>query len=209
MKALTLTAAALAALAAPAFAGGPTVIADDPMPAAAPAPVAAHDWSGPYVGLSYGRTSGTSTFTGPDFFYDLEDGSAAGIYGGYLWQRNNFVYGAELAYSNLNDTLLTGFTEEVTDALDIKARFGYASNRILMYGVLGWSQINYDRPAVSDSGDFSGMNYGIGVDYAVTNRLGLGLEYLTRDVDGDSLNGAGQTQQFDLDTISLRVGLSF
>lgn len=45
MKALTL-AAALAALTTPALAGGPTVVAEDPMPEAMAAPVAAHDWSG-------------------------------------------------------------------------------------------------------------------------------------------------------------------
>ena len=209
MQNYMITAAMLAAFAAPSFAGGPVAVAADPVPVAAPAPVAMYDWSGPYVGLAYGKTSGSTQTFGPAAAADLEDGSATTGYVGYLGQRGNLVYGGELAYSSLSDTLVTGFTEEVTDVLDLKGRVGFASNRFLMYGVLGWSEISYDRPASGDSTDFSGMNYGVGAEYAVSDRFALGLEYLTRDVDGDSLNGGGQTQQFDLNTLSLRVGYSF
>jgi outer membrane immunogenic protein len=209
MKKSMYTAAVLAVLAAPSFAGGPITVVEEPVPVAPPAPVAAYDWTGPYVGLSYGNTSGSTQTIGPDAFADLEDGSAVTGYAGYLFQNNGWVYGGELAYSNLSDTLVTGFPEEVTDALDLKGRVGYAADRFLMYGVLGWSEVSYDRTLIGDSTDFSGMNYGIGAEYAITDMFGMGLEYLVRDVDGDSLNGGGQTQEFDLDTVSLRLGLSF
>lgn len=80
MKKLVL-AATLAALGTPMFAGGPTMVADDPMPAAAPAPVAVHDWSGPYVGLAYGRASGGFTYNNATSF-DLESGNTRSIFAG-------------------------------------------------------------------------------------------------------------------------------
>jgi len=51
------------------------------------------------------------------------------------------------------------------------------------------------------------MSYGLGMDFAATERLTVGLEYLARNTDGD-LTG-GQTADIDLNTISLRVGFSF
>ena len=125
-----------------------------------------------------------------------------------LLPRGNLVYGGELAYSNLSDTGIVGFpAESYTKALDLKARVGFATGRVLAYGVLGWSQVEFER--LADVNDFNGMAFGAGIEYAVTDNLGLGLEYLSRDVDGTSPNGAPQTTTIGLDTISLRVGLSF
>lgn len=203
-----LAIAALAALTGPALAGGPTMVADDPMPAAAPAAVDVHDWSGPYVGLSYGKTSGSLDYENPAFSYDVENGTSRSIYAGYLLQRGNFVYGGELAYSSLKDTQIVGFpAESYTKALDLKGRFGVANGRMLAYGVLGWSKVDFERGATVT--DFSGLAYGVGFAYAATNNIDVGLEYLSRTVDGTSPNGAPQTVTIGLDTLSLRVGLSF
>jgi outer membrane immunogenic protein len=208
MKTIAITAATVAALALPAAAGGPTVVADDPMPAAMAAPAAAHNWSGPYVGLSYGRTSGSLDYENPDFSYDVENGTARSIYAGYLLQRGNFVYGGELAYSTLKDTQIVGFpAESYTKALDLKGRFGVANGRMLAYGLLGWSKVDFERTGVTT--DYNGWAYGAGVEFAATNSLSVGLEYMARTVDGTSPNGAPQTVTLGLDTLSLRVGLSF
>ena len=107
MKSLVLAAAAVAAISSSAFAGGPTVVADDPMPDAMAAPAAAHDWSGPYVGLSYGRTSADIDFSTTGAF-DFNDGKAAGLYAGYLFQRGQLVYGGELAFGRINDAFVPG-----------------------------------------------------------------------------------------------------
>jgi opacity protein-like surface antigen len=47
---------------------------------------------------------------------------------------------------------------------------------------------------------------GLGVDFAVSQRLTMGLEYLARDLSADN---AGISLDSSLDTLSLRVGLSF
>jgi outer membrane immunogenic protein len=207
MKAMTFAAAALAVLATPTFAGGPTVMADDPMPTAAPAPAPVADWTGFYVGLSYGRSSGDLDFV-PAPAQALDSGKARSIYFGHLWQRNNLVFGGEVAFTNLKDNFVTGFPCcEVDKSLDLKGRAGFAANRALIYGVLGYSLGSYDEGV--GNWDPSGFSYGLGVDVMATQRLTVGVEYLSRNLNGDNPNGLGKEFDVDLDTLSLRVGLKF
>lgn len=199
----------LAVLATPSFAGGPTVIADDPVPAYAPTPAAVHDWSGTYVGLSYGKTSADVDFSSTGAF-DFENGKVAGIYGGYLMQRGSFVYGGELAYGKVSDSFIPGGfgdDDEIEFVLDLKARAGVAADRALFYGVLGYSQSNYIEPGTPDYEiDLDGVAYGIGAEYAFSDRFVLGLEYLTRDLSGSS---EGISADTNLDSVTLRAGISF
>lgn len=211
MKSLILATAAAAGLAVPALAGGPTVVVDDPMPAAAPVPVAAHDWSGPYVGLSYGKSRGsqlTDVTLGP--VYDFSSGNVPGIHLGYLMQRNNFVYGGELSYLRYNEVIMAGLPAYHMDSsLDLKGRVGLASNRVLFYGILGYSMAKFPVDTLAVEYKPKGPSYGLGFDYAATERLTVGLEYLARKMDADSPNGATSDIEVDLNTVSLRVGFSF
>ena len=207
MKSVLALALSIAATTA-TFAGGPVVVITEPepMPVVRPAaPVV--DWSGPYVGLSYGRSSGDIDFI-PTPAQALDSGKALSIYTGYLWQRNAVVYGAELAYTKLKDNTVTGIpTGEVQNSIDLKGRFGIAANRVLFYGVLGYSMASYDEGG--NDWDPAGMNYGVGIDYMMSNRMTLGLEYLARNLSADNPNGLGQSVEIDLDTVSLRVGFKF
>jgi opacity protein-like surface antigen len=204
MKTLAFTAATLAALAVPALAGGPTVIADDPMPAAAPTPVAAHDWSGPYVGLSYGKADAQNTYSTTGTF-EFDEGSYSGIYAGYLMQRGNFVYGGELAFGKIRDVIDPAFPGSQYDrVLDLKGRLGFAADRALFYGVLGYSDAPFDDSGVEF--DTKGLVAGLGVDFAVSQRLTMGLEYLARDLSADI---PGISLDSSVDSLALRVGLSF
>lgn len=168
MKALTL-AAALAALTTPALAGGPTVVADDPMPEAMAAPVAAHDWSGFYVGLSYGRTASSEvvdTTIGP--VYQLSKGSVSGLNLGYLAQRNQFVFGGELSYLNYNDVIMAGLAGYHMDrTVDLKGRVGVASNKALFYGALGYSTGTFTVDPLAVTYKPKGASYGLGVEGVV------------------------------------------
>ncbi|MEJ6812898.1 MAG: hypothetical protein QNK87_01360 [Octadecabacter sp.] len=81
------------------------------------------DWSGAYVGLSYGFASGDYDFTllNGDT-RDMDDGSLTQLFGGYQVQRGALVYGGELAFGSAQDTVVTGFpTAQVTDMIDLKA----------------------------------------------------------------------------------------
>ena len=209
MKTLAIAAIILAGLAAPSLAGGPTVVADDPMPEAAPAPVAAHDWSGAYVGLGYGRASGGFTYSNGSSF-DLESGKLKTLFAGYLMQRGNLVYGGELALSNGSGITTVGFPNESVDrVLDLKGKVGVAANRALFYGVLGVSKVDYEFATVpAQNYSATGVGYGIGVDFAVSNRVVVGLEYMNRKTDGD-IPTTTISSDLDVNSLSLRVGLSF
>jgi len=206
---IVIALAASAVLATQAFAGGPVVVAYEPDPVMAPTPMPqALDWSGFYGGLGYGRSSGDIDFV-PTPARELDSGNALSVFAGYLWQRNNFVFGGELAYASLKDNIVTGFPGfELSNSVDLKGRFGLAANRMLFYGVVGYSMASYED-SVGDW-DPSGMSYGLGVDYQATNRMTLGLEYLSRNLSGDNPDGLGlQEVDVNLDTISLRVGFQF
>lgn len=208
MKAVTLAAATLAALSTPVLAGGPTIVEPDPTPAAA-APIEGHDWSGAYVGLGYGRASGTLDYNRLGLSYDLNDGTTKSIYAGYLMQRGNFVFGGELAYSRGNDIYAEGFPlENVGTIIDLKGKVGFARDRAMFYGVLGLSKAKYEFATSSALNfDTTGLGYGLGVDVAVTQRVVVGVEYMARKTDGD-FAGTDDTD-LDVNTFSLRVGLSF
>lgn len=197
--------AVVAFAAAPGFAGGPAVIADDPTPAAAPPTVAVHDWSGAYAGLSYGSAMGEVQFN-PGSFDDFDGATLAGVHAGYLFQRGSFVYGGEIAYADLKDANFDSF-EGIDTAFDLKARIGFAANRALFYGVVGYSQANL----YVDGGEWKmkGPAFGLGAEFALSDRMTLGLEYLSRDVSGDESGGFPVDAEAKLDSISLRVGLSF
>lgn len=208
MTRTSLAAAALLCLAAPAFAGGPaTVPADTPVYPPLPDAQPDADWTGPYAGLSLGRTAGDLGYQNPDFSYDVGGGSMRSIFLGYRMQQGSLVYGGELELANLSGSDIDGYPEEFSKALDLKSTLGYAKGRFLTYGVVGWSQVEFVR--ANDNGNFGGISYGAGVEYSVSNRLGVGVEYLSRDVDGVSLNGSPQTTTIGLDSLSLRVGISF
>lgn len=191
-------------LSVPALAGGPAVVPVEPVPVVTPAP-ATHDWSGPYLGLSFGSTSGETQFN-PGSFAELDSGSIAGGHAGYLWQRGSLVYGGELAYGDVRDAAFSSF-EGVDTALDLKARIGFAANRVLFYGIVGYSQATL----YVDGGEWKmfGASYGLGAEFALSDRMTLGLEYLSRDVSGGESSGFPVDADTGLDSVSLRVSFAF
>ena len=164
------------------------------------------DWSGGYVGLSYGFASGDYSFTSAPSGRDMDDGSLTQLFGGYQVQRGALVYGGELAFGSAQDTVVTGFPNaQVTDMIDLKGRVGYASGDFLIYGVLGYTMSEYSNTIKWDIG---GINYGIGVDYAISDNFVIGAEYLIRDLSGDNPLGTN-IATIDFDTISVRAIYKF
>jgi outer membrane immunogenic protein len=211
MKALPLAAAALAALATPTLAGGPTVIADDPMPAAMAAPAPVTDWSGPYAGLSYGRFSGDfSTTVGlatTPFDYDSDTG--AGAFVGYNVQRGQLVYGGELSYSRTSMLIIADGDDFLDSLIDLRGRLGFSLGKALIYGSVGYSRGDLTINGV-DNPTVSGSSYGVGIDVKMTQKLFVGVDYTSRNLSGTNDNPANT---FDIDTkvnsVGLRVGFSF
>ena len=208
-----LGAALVALLPIAALAGGPATVEPEPPVTPTAAPVAAMDWSGAYAGLAAGTANGDMQY----FVYDAPDtreavdGSLTGLFAGFNVQRGNMVYGGELAYSKGNVEYDTDYG--FTSFLDLKGKLGYASQKTLVYAVLGltkgeWTEEGFD----SISG--TGVAYGAGVDFAVSDRMTVGLEYLWRNFDTENFASAvpqiaNTNVEGDFGTLSLRVGFRF
>jgi opacity protein-like surface antigen len=167
----------LASLATPTFADGPSSPWDEPE-----VTKPAQEWTGPYVGLSYGRSVDVEKLlrcfklgqlkdcNDPIFDYYpeykvVEEGSTKtsdnifGVFAGYRWDLGRIVVGGEInAYE---------------DSTTAEAQLGLDLGRVLAYGFFGTDDL-----------------YGIGADARLGRNVLVGLK---------------ATEE----TVSLRVGLEF
>ena len=176
------------------------------------------DWTGAYGGISAATQTGTHSYDGggPGDVYDLE-GPAFGAFGGYMWASGNLVYGAEAAVSfgGVYEMTLDGATSYKDDYeydrfFDLKGRLGYAAGNVLVYGTLGVSQTQYQADITGDqvNTNVTGVIYGLGADYKVTDSYFVGAEYLRRNYDFYE-SQQGVSIGADVNTFTLRVGLKF
>ncbi len=211
MKIFLYASTALAALATSASAG--SVVAFEPETVAVAAP-ATTDWSGLYIGLAAGYEFGEYDQYGNalDYLdtYQVE-GALYGGFAGYNFQRNALVFGGEIAYS-LGGAKQVGnvnISEQLDYVVDIKARAGYAFGNLLAYGVIGGSMGQWSDTNSSNTYNFSGLNYGGGVEAQFGNGFFGGLEYLARTVSGESSTFAPAYSDFRFQTVQLRLGKRF
>ena len=185
-------------------AGGPTVIPEEAPVPALPASVA-HHWSGAYGGLTLGSLGGEIQFL-PGAFDEHSGGQVIGVQLGYQMQRGSFVYGGELAYSDVRDADFFGQIG-MTRALDLKGRLGYAADRFVIYGLIGYSRADL----YVDGGEWqmTGVSYGLGAEYAVSDSVSLGLEYLNRDLEGEETSGFPVDAEGKVNTLSFRANIAF
>ena len=186
-------AVALVVCAGAAQAGGPVVVAEEPVVAAAPAP-SDYDWTGFYVGLS--AISGTFSDDG-GLTSDGTDGF--GLQAGYLRDFGRFVVGGELAYVSGD---YDAFPDNDWTSTRLKLIGGLGAGRVLPYGFVGLS--NYDISGTSEFSDTITI-YGLGAKLAVTPKIAVGLEYLVEDKSNFANTG------FDMESseIALRVDYRF
>ena len=201
--------AATALIAAPiALAGGlaqagglaEPVIAPAPTPVAvAPAPVAVgRDWTGFYAGGSLGYGTIDSDGIDGDF-----EGTTFGGHVGYNYDFGSIVVGGELEYMGTNDFTLDGGDLELDSVARAKARVGYDAGAFLPYVTAGWAQATVDAGEAGTLED-DGYFYGVGVDYAVTDAITVGGEYLRHDFE--EFDGGSD---IEADTFGLRVSYNF
>lgn len=159
---------------------------------------ASADWTGPYVGLTYGRTSAETSsqscrkvFDGVDYgpyacddpVFDYFPGSKVvdtettstssddiGAFAGWRYDFGDVVGGIEVG--------------AIGDMTSAEVQVGLDLGRVLAYGLAGGAKM----------GDESGAIYGAGVDVSLGQRWLLGIKHTTGD--------AG-------DLTTLRVGIRF
>jgi len=149
---------------------------------------AEEDWTGFYIGAQIGWSDVTAP-TGSD------DDVSYGIHAGYNHDFGNFVLGGEIDYSTSEYSFGGGPSFDV-DTLRLKARGGYDIGPALIYGVLGY--VDLDDSSTSDDG----ISYGFGASYKVTDQFVVGAEYLRDDVD--FLGG-----DVDVDSFNIRASYQF
>jgi outer membrane immunogenic protein len=161
MLRLAVSASALALLSGAAAAADlPTMVPPPPAPMLSTTPLA-YNWSGFYIGAHGGWAFGSDAF---------DDGAVVGGQIGFNWQFNNFVLGVE------GD----GSWADVggADSLEtIRLRGGMAFDRFLAYGTGGG--------AFQDFEDL-GWVAGAGLEYAFTDFVSAGVEYLHYEFDDAS-----------------------
>lgn len=132
-----------------------------------------------------------------------------GAFAGYNFQRGKVVFGGEVSYTMGTAALETFPTYEYTGIIDVNGRVGFAAGRALIYVTAGGSFGGW----VNDTqGTFAstGFNYGGGVDFMLTERIFLGVEYLVREMSGSfEPTFPGQSFSNSNESIRVRAGLNF
>ncbi|PLL13722.1 porin family protein [Tabrizicola sp. TH137] len=192
-RSMAMAAAAVTLGAMPALAGGPVQVAEEPMVAPAPVPVAAPsaDWSGLYVGgqLGYGDVGSTGALAG--------DGETAGLFAGYRADFGQFVTGVEGNFDWANIDLGGGTSLDSISRLKLIG--GYDMGPALVYGTV--AAVRADTTLGADNG----YGLGVGVDYAVSDQMTLGAELMEHRFD----NFVGSGTDIDATTLNARVGFRF
>lgn len=191
---------ATAALTAPAFAGGPVAVAEEPVivPAAEPYVAPGLDWSGAYVGGQLGYGDVDSNGAGLD-----GNGWLGGVHAGYRWDLGSWVAGTELSWDKASIDLGDVAGDELDSVAALKLTAGREIGNSLVYGALGMAQAN----ATVGGEDLSdtGLVYGLGFDYAVNDRWTVGGEVLQHNFDEFD----GTDVDVDATTVKAKVALQF
>ena len=162
MLRLLVSTSAAALLSGAALAADLPIMSPPPAPMLSTTPIA-YNWSGFYIGAHGGWGFGEDAF---------DDGFVVGGQIGINWQFNNFVAGIE------GDGSFTDFSN-VDSVETIRGRVGLAFDRFLVYGTGG---------AAFEDFDDLGWVGGGGVEYAFTDFISGGVEFLHYDFDDGSTN---------------------
>lgn len=162
-------------------------------------------WAGFYVGgfAGFAHSWADVTRDGVDWAsYSATDVTAGAIFG-YNFQNGHSVYGVDSSI---------GFIGNGGADLEIRGRYGVASNNWLYYGAVGVAfggSTEYSTPYGSVSASDTAFLLGAGAETKIAPNLNLGLEgqfYLTGD---ESYDIAGHHYEVSGDTFVLRGRLTW
>lgn len=200
----------LFALGGTAFAAD--VVSEEPP---APAPVAelpVASWAGPYAGINLGYGFGGHVKApGVDA---KTKGFIGGVFGGYNWQQENFVYGAEadLGYNGTKGSD-NGLSAKTGIEGSLRARLGYAvTPEILLYGTGGLAakdqKIDDSVSGVHDNKGMLGWTAGAGTDIKITDNVFGRVEYRYTDYGSKNFGDTGKVKSSD-NRVTFGVGMKF
>ena len=203
MKKLLLTTTALVSLSSFAFA------ADLPSKSKTPTvSLPAFTWTGFYVGGQAGWQSTHDKYT--DIGTLRSNKVVGGVHAGYNYQVNSLVYGVEADLEGLRsrhnysetytvgeDTYNWGYAAKINLQGSLRARFGYAIDRTLIYATGGLAVARI-KETYTDTGLVPGVEsfthtrfgwtLGAGVAYALTDKWSARIEYRYTDLGSHTNN---------------------
>ena len=222
---------------------GAALAADLPLAVKAPVTYAPYSWTGLYIGAQAGYgwvdTDSNVVQTVPPSPYILRssgspDGAFGGGFIGYNYQlSNNVVVGieADINGGNLKSSDPVTINAPVIPVVtarselewfgSVRARLGYAFDRLLPYATAGYAfgsaKTTYASPfpgdSISASDTLSGWTVGAGLEYAITDNILARIEYRYTDYGSSSSAvsnafAAGTLEQA-FTSNDLRIGISY
>lgn len=210
MKTMARMAFALAAVAAAGALATPAKAADiyrGPSNYTVKAPLGLYSWAGPYIGgnLGYAWGSVQNNLTEPA-------GLEGGVQGGYNWQVDQFVLGAEadLQLTSAEDTFAPWkFSNPWFGTL--RARAGYAMNNVLAYvtGGLAFGEVEGQFGALTESHTNLGWTIGVGAEYGINQNWSAKIEYLYVDLGSRTYSISGFPHSYEFNVLRLGVNYRF
>jgi len=128
-----------------------------------------------------------------------------GIFAGYRWNLPNFFVGVEAELSTAEYDLYATSNPYDVDTKRLKAQIGKSAGQFTYYGFLGISAVDIDRISSSYPLSGTGMSFGAGIEYDVTDNFGLRLEALMENVDVEHETQA-ISEDHEWSNRSVRVG---
>jgi outer membrane immunogenic protein len=169
------------------------------------------DWSGFYLGGSFGTVADGSVSAGFGGSADINNATPVGAFLGYQNQTGNMVFGVEYATAIDGDIELGDTPSPDTIAYgegDLKARLGYDFGKVMGYGVVSSSAV-----IITDSFDditAVGLGFGFGADYAVSDNVIVGAEFMVRDLSEVTVNGfVASDLNLTANSLSIRAAYKF
>ena len=194
-------------------------------------PVSQFSWRGFYAGINGGYAWGSGDATiirGVGSIDAVEpDGWIGGGQIGYNAQFGNFVLGVEgdmqgASIDGSSIGIAGGSAYRATSDMNwfgtIRARAGFAADRVLIYatGGVAWADMDFSLYDVAGGTRYSGGDtltgyaVGGGVEWALANNWTLKGEYLYIDLDDAKFHGGGgPTTSFDNSFHTVRAGLNY
>lgn len=152
-----------------------------------------------YAGFGY--ESGSGEFDGNDV-----DTSAGSFLAGYRYNlANNVFLGGELETSVISDYSYSSAGDESMERLSrLRVLAGYNFGQFAVFGALGGTRATGDFLGAATTSSMSGLTFGLGGEFAATDRVSLRLEAIH-----DNLSGNIDTESYDWDNTSVRAAAIF
>lgn len=192
----------------------------------------AYDWSGFYLGGQVGAAHVAPEWTFALPVERVEQSAAAfagGAFAGLQRQWGNLVLGAEVSYLWVDGEQSSGsvltpgttLTSDISNLILVTGKVGYAQDRMHAYAKGGYASADIDfRSSVTATGVVTassgaregGWTAGLGLEYALTDQLIVGVEYdyIHFNTDARTQGALSFTDgEFDIQTVVARLSYKF